>query len=78
MTIKNTGGIQDSIHVTEIREKRKGGKVGTEERAAKERKGTAGKMTGWDRHSLRSIPWVKVGKSQSSKARNKRSCFYVD
>lgn len=47
MTIKNTGGTQESIRVTEITEKRKGGKVGTEERTAKERKGTAGKMTGW-------------------------------
>lgn len=78
MTIKNTGGTQESIRVTEITEKRKGGKVGTEERTAKERKGTAGKMTGWDYHSLHSVPWVKVGKNQSSKARNKRSRFYVD
>lgn len=70
MTIKTTGGTQESIFVTEITEKRKGGKVGTEERTATERKGTAGKMTGWDYHSLHSVPWVK--------ARNKRSCFYVD
>lgn len=78
MTIKNTGGTQESIRVKEITEKRKGGKVGTEERTAKERKGTAGKMTGWGYHSLHSVPWVKVGKNLSSKARNKRSRFYVD
>lgn len=34
-----------------------------EQRKGNERRGTVGRMTGWERHSLRSISGVKVGKA---------------
>lgn len=41
-----------------------------------ERRGTAGRMTGWERHSLRSVPRVKVGKVRVQEV-YERSHFHV-
>lgn len=56
-------------------ERRKSGNRGKD---SKGKEGDSWKNDRMDYHSLHSVPWVKVGKNQSSKARNKRSHFYVD
>lgn len=68
------------IYVTERGRNR--GKGGMEKRGelrkGKQRRGTIGIMTGWERHSPPLHLGGESGKSQSSRGRNVRSHFHVD
>lgn len=78
-TLEEFRKADDKLEGEEEIGERDGWRKGSVERGkGRKRRGGQLGMTGWERHSLHSIPGGESGKSQSSSGRNERSHFYVD